>query len=108
MDPLLLAYVLIAVGVILVLAELFVPTRFILVVVGACCALVGIGLMFVHGSMENALTVLLSLCVGGPLLGGLVFYLWPHSPMGRRLIRPAEDDVTVANMAGNVELERLR
>src|SRR5688572_490309 len=108
MDPLLLAYILIGVGVVLVLAELFVPTGFILVVVGVCCALVGIGLMFVHGSMENALTALLSLCVGGPLLGGLLFYLWPYSPMGRKLIRTAEEDVTVANMAGNVELEALR
>jgi len=108
MDPLLLAYILIGVGVVLVLAELFIPTGFILVVVGVCCALVGVGLMFVHGSMENALTALLSLCVGGPLLGGFLFYLWPHSPMGRRLIRAAEDDVTVANMAGNVELEALR
>src|SRR5829696_8335313 len=108
MEPLLLAYILIGVGVVLVLAELFIPTGFILVVVGVCCALVGVGLMFVHGSMENALTALLSLCVGGPLLGGLLFYLWPHSPMGRRLIRAAEDDVTVANMAGNVELEALR
>jgi membrane-bound ClpP family serine protease len=108
MDPLLLAYVLIALGVVLVIAELFIPSGFILVVIGACCALVGVGLMFVHGSMENALMALLSLCVGGPLLGGLVFYLWPYSPMGRRLIRAAEDDVTVATMAGNVELEGLR
>jgi membrane-bound ClpP family serine protease len=108
MDPLLLAYLLIALGVVLVLAELFVPSGFILVVIGACCALVGVGLMFAHGSMENALMALLSLCVGGPLLGGLIFYLWPYSPMGRKLIRAAEDDVTVANMAGNVELEALR
>ena len=108
MDPLLLAYILIGVGVVLVTAELFVPTGFILVVVGVCCALVGVGLMFVHGSMENALTALLSLCVGGPLLGGLLFYLWPYSPMGRKLIRAAEEDVTIANMAGNVELEALR
>ena len=108
MDPLLLAYILIGVGVVLVLAELFVPTGFILVVVGVCCTLVGIGLMFVHGSMENALTALLSLCVGGPLLGGLIFYLWPYSPMGRRLIKAAEEDVTIANMAANVELEALR
>jgi membrane-bound serine protease (ClpP class) len=108
MDPLLLAYILIAVGVVLVVAELFVPSGFILVVIGACCALVGVGLMFVHGSMEDALIALLSLCVGGPLLGGLVFYLWPYSPMGRKLIKTAEEDVTVANMAGNAELEGLR
>jgi membrane-bound serine protease (ClpP class) len=108
MDPLYLAYLLIAVGVILVIAELFVPTGFILVVVGVCCALVGVGLLFVHGSMENALMALLSLCVGGPLLGGLVFYLWPYSPMGRKLIRTAEDSGTVATMTGNAGLEALR
>src|SRR5437588_10287871 len=101
MVPLVLAYILIAVGIVLFIAELFVPSGFVLVVIGACCALVGVGLMFVHGSMETALMALLSLCVGGPLLGGLVFYLWPYSPMGRKLIRPAEEDVTIASMAGN-------
>jgi membrane-bound ClpP family serine protease len=108
MDPLLLAYILIAVGVILVLAELFVPSGFILVVVGVCCALIGIGLMFVHGSLENAVMALLSLCVGGPLLGGLMFYLWPYSPMGRKLIKTAEEDLTIAHMTGNAGLEGLR
>lgn len=108
MEPLILAYILIAVGVILVAAELFVPSGFILVVVGACCALVGVGLMFVHGSMENAMMALLALCVGGPLLGGLLFSLWPYSPMGRRLIKAAEEDATVASMAANLELEALR
>jgi membrane-bound serine protease (ClpP class) len=108
MDPILLAYILIGLGVILVVAELFVPSGFVLVVIGACCALVGVGLMFVHGSMENALMALLSLCVGGPILGSIVFYLWPYSPMGRKLIKAAEDDVTIANMSGNAGLENLR
>jgi len=108
MDPLTLAYILIAVGVLLVVAELFMPTGFILVVVGVCCALVGVGLMFAHGSMEDAMMALLSLCVGGPLLGGLVFYLWPYSPMGRKLIRAAEDESTVATMTGNAGLDALR
>ena len=39
MDPLYLAYLLIAVGVVLVVAELFVPSGFVLVVIGTCCAL---------------------------------------------------------------------
>ena len=108
MDPLTLAYILIAVGVVLVVAEMFIPTGFVLVVIGVCCALVGIGLMFVHGSMENALMALLSLCVGGPLLGGLLFYLWPYSPMGRKLLKVAEDSTTVATMTGNAGLEALR
>jgi membrane-bound serine protease (ClpP class) len=108
MDPILLAYILIAVGVVLVLAELFVPSGFILVAIGICCAFIGVGLLFVHGSTETALTALLSLCVGGPLLGGLVFYLWPYSPMGRKLIKAAEQDATIASMPANLELEALR
>lgn len=108
MDPILLAYILIAVGVVLVLAELFIPSGFILVAIGICCAFIGVGLLFVHGSTETALMALLSLCVGGPLLGGLVFYLWPYSPMGRKLIKAAEQDATVASMPANLELEVLR
>src|SRR5262245_31041538 len=108
MDPITLAYILIAVGAILVLAELVIPTGFILVVIGVCSALVGVGLLFAHASMETAVMALLSLCVGGPLLGGLLFYLWPYSPMGRKLIKATEESVTVASMAANVELEGLR
>ena len=108
MDPITLAYILIAVGVLLVVAELFIPTGFVLVVIGACCALVGVGLLFSYGSMETAVMALLSLCVGGPLLGGFLFYLWPYSPMGRKLIKAAEQDNTVASMAANMELENLR
>ena len=108
MDPLILAYILIAVGIVLVLAELVIPSGFILVAIGICCAFVGVGLVFVHGSTETAIMALLSLCVGGPLLGGLLFYLWPYSPMGRRLIKNSEESVTVANMSGNAELEALR
>lgn len=108
MDPITLAYILIAVGVVLVLAELVIPTGFILVAIGICCAFVGVGLLFIHGSMETAIMALLSLCVGGPLLGGLLFYLWPYSPMGRKLIKASEENGTVSSMAANVELENLR
>jgi membrane-bound ClpP family serine protease len=108
MDPIILAYVLIAVGLVLTLAELILPTGFVMVAIGICAAFVGVGLLFIHGSMETALTALVGLCIGGPLLAGLIFYLWPYSPMGRRLIRASEEVVTVAHMAGNVELEALR
>lgn len=108
MDPVTLAYILIGVGILLVLAELVLPTGFVLVAIGVCAALVGVGLLFAHGSVETALMALLSLCVGGPILGGLLFYLWPYSPMGRRLIKAAEEDVTIASMAGNAALEGLR
>jgi membrane-bound ClpP family serine protease len=107
-DPVNLAYILIAAGAVLVVAELFVPTGFVLVVIGTLSALIGVGLLFVHASLETAVTGLLTVCVGGPLLGGLLFSLWPYSPMGRKLLRATQETVTVAAMAGNVELEALR
>ena len=108
MDPIILAYVLIAAGVVLTLAELVLPTGFVLVAIGLCSAFLGVGLLFVYASMETAIMALLILCVGGPMLGGLLFYLWPYSPMGRKLIRASQEVNTVASMAGNVELEGLR
>jgi membrane-bound serine protease (ClpP class) len=108
MDPVLLAYILIAVGVVLTLAELVLPTGFVLVAIGICSAFIGVGLLFMYASMETAVTALLSLCVGGPLLGGFLFYLWPYSPMGRKLIRASQQGDTVAAMAGNAGLEGLR
>ena len=106
MDPILLAYILIAVGIVLTLAELVLPTGFVLVAIGICSAFIGVGLLFMYASMETAVTALLSLCVGGPLLGGLLFYLWPYSPMGRKLIRASQEGGTVASMS--TELEGLR
>jgi membrane-bound serine protease (ClpP class) len=79
-----------------------------MVAIGICSAFIGVGLLFAHASMETALMALMSLCVGGPLLGGLIFYLWPYSPMGRKLIRLSEEANTVAHMSGNAELEALR
>lgn len=107
-DPVYLAYVLIALGAVLLVAELFVPTGFVLVVIGVLSALAGVGLLFVHASLETAVTGLLTVCVGGPLLGGILFSLWPYSPMGRRLLRASQENATVAEMAANVELENLR
>lgn len=108
MDPIILAYILIAVGVVLVLAELVVPTGFVLVVIGVCCVLIGVALIFAYGSVQTALITLLGVCVVGPLIGGIGFYLWPFTLMGRRVIRPAENDATVASMPANLELEVLR
>ncbi len=106
MDPVTLAYILIAVGAILVVAEMFIPTGFILVVIGVASALVGVGLLFANASLESAVTALIGVCLGGPMLAGLLFYLWPYSPMGRNVVQ-ADHDATIASMAGNAELEGL-
>ncbi|WP_020475905.1 NfeD family protein [Zavarzinella formosa] len=101
-------YLLIILGIVFILAELVLFTGGILAGIGAMISLVGVALLFAFGSTETGLTALLSLCIGAPLFGALIFYVWPYSPMSRKLIKSVEDDVTVANISGNLELEQLR
>ncbi len=109
MDDLTLAYVLIAAGVVCLLAEMVVPSGGVLSVLAVGCAIVGVILVFVHGTYTQALITLGAVFVGLPVLGLLMFSIWPYTPMGRRLIRSAADeDATISRMPVNLVLEQLR
>jgi len=109
MEPLTLAYVLIAIGVLLLVGELFLPHAGMLALLATLCILIGIGLAFIYGDASTGLLTLLAVFVGGPVLGGLLFVLWPYTPLGRSSLRVAPDqDETVATMPVNLELEALR
>jgi membrane-bound serine protease (ClpP class) len=110
MQPLTLAYVLIIAGLLLLVAELFIPSGVFFVL--SVCGIVG-GVMMTFLYSNDAYTgwlTLLFLFIVVPIVGGLVFRYWPHTPMGRRffLQHPQEDDATLATMPVNVELEQLR
>src|SRR5262245_47828247 len=109
MDDLLsLAYVLIGLGVLLMLAELFIPTGGMLLLAAAACIVVGVVLSFVYGSLQAGMLTLVGVCVILPIVGGIMFYIWPHTPMGRKLVPPTAEDATVAAMPVVAELENLR
>jgi membrane-bound ClpP family serine protease len=107
MDPS-AGYLLITLGVVLLLAELVLFTGGILAGLGVCLVFVGVACVFAFGSADSGLTAVFGVCIGGPILAAVFFYLWPYSPMSRKLRRAAEDHITVAEMAGNAELEDLR
>jgi membrane-bound serine protease (ClpP class) len=107
MDNLTLAYVLIALGALLLLAELFVPTGGILLLGAGACIAVGVVLSFVYGEPRTGMLTLVLVTVSLPIFGTLLFYLWPKTPLGRKLVMPPED-ATVAQMPVIVELEALR
>jgi membrane-bound serine protease (ClpP class) len=109
MKPLVLAFILIAVGLLLLLAEVLIPSGICFVI--AVCALVGgVAMTFIY--QEDPYTgwlTLLFVFVVVPLIGTLVLRLWPRTPMGRRFfLAGAEEDATVASMPVNIELEQLR
>jgi membrane-bound serine protease (ClpP class) len=107
MDALTAAYLLIVLGIALLVAEVFVPSGGILFLASALCILGGVVLTFVYGDTATGMVTLLSVFVVVPAVGSLMLYIWPRTPMGRRLILP-DQDATVAQLPVNLELEGLR
>jgi membrane-bound serine protease (ClpP class) len=66
-----------------------------------------VALTFFHGEPRTGMLTLIGVFVALPILGSIVFYLWPRTPMGRSLVMPPED-ATVAAMPVLLELEQLR
>jgi membrane-bound serine protease (ClpP class) len=109
MEPLYLAFILIGAGIVLLLAELFIPSGIFFVL--AVAAIVGgVVLTFTH-SNETYIgwITLISVFIVLPALGSMILHYWPRTPMGKRffLNRP-EEDATLASMPVNLELEQLR
>src|SRR5262249_1483459 len=99
---------LIGMGLVLLVAELFLPTGGILFVLSVASLAVGVAMTYYHGPATFIIT-LIGVLVVGPVLFGLAFYYWPRTSVGKRffLHGPQEDD-TLATTPENLELEQLR
>jgi membrane-bound serine protease (ClpP class) len=98
---------LIGLGFLLLVVELFVPSGGILFVLAISGIAVGIALVFKHDTTTGLYT-LLGVGVAMPLAGSLLLYLWPRTPLGRRLFLPAAPEDTMASLPANKELESLK
>src|SRR5215204_4705964 len=107
-DLLTLAYVLIGLGVLLMLAELLIPTGGMLLLGAGVVIIAGVVMSFVYGSLQHGILTLVGVCVVLPIVGGIMSYIWPHTPMGKRLVPPSGEDATVAAMPTVSEMETLR
>ncbi|MBL8795890.1 MAG: hypothetical protein JNM56_18445 [Planctomycetia bacterium] len=103
-----LALLLIVIGVLLLLAELFLPSG-LLLVLGLVAILFGIGVPFYYGDSTTGVVALVGVVV---IVPALVVFLWhwgARTWMSRRLFLHSQDeDVTVAQMPVIAELEQLR
>ena len=107
MDPVTIAYLLIVLGLALLVAELFIPSSGALFIASSLCILGGVVLTFIYGDPATGMVTLLSVFVVVPAVAALMLYLWPRTPMGKRLILP-DQDATIAQLPVNLELEALR
>jgi membrane-bound serine protease (ClpP class) len=104
-----LAYFLVALGLILMAAELMLPTGGILFVLGVAGLIAAVAMLFLYDGTQ-ALITLVALFVLLPIAGHLLLQWWPRTAVGRQFVLPpgADEDATVAAMPVNLELEQLR
>jgi membrane-bound ClpP family serine protease len=111
MDPsLTLAYVLIVVGLLLLVLELFLPSGGLLLVLSFLALATGVGLTFVYAEdSTTGVITLVALLVIVPVLMTVLLHYWPHTRIGKRFVLAGPDeDATLASMPTNLELEHLR
>jgi membrane-bound ClpP family serine protease len=104
------AFGLILAGLVLLVAELFVPSHGVLFVLSVCALVFGVSLTFIYGSDPSiGLITLMALFVALPVIGNFALRYSARTRLGKRLILEGPDeDSTVASMPVHLELEQLR
>jgi membrane-bound serine protease (ClpP class) len=110
MSDLTLGYILIGAGFAFIFAEMAFSTHGMFLVLALCLDVVGVILVMSNADRYTGVFTLLAVVLSFPLLLGFVFYFWPRTPLGRRMIlrKDPEDDETIATMPVLVELEQYR
>src|SRR5262245_17892686 len=107
-EDLVLAYALIFIGLLLMAAELFLPTAGIIGVLGIAGVIAGISIAFQYSATQGAVSVII-VVVLVPLVGPLLLAYVPRTALGKRFfLAGPEEDGTVAQMPVNLELGQLR
>jgi membrane-bound ClpP family serine protease len=103
-----LAYTLIAVGFLLLAAELFIPTSGTLFVFALAAIAGGVVMAFMYDT-STGLVTLIVVVIAMPVAGSVLLHYWPKTPMGKRLFLSTPlDDEKAALMPVHLELESLR
>ena len=94
MDPLYWSLILTAAGFLVIFLELFIPSAGVLGLVAGICLVSGIIVGF-FDSTATGFLVLLAILVMLPIMFAAMIKMWPHTPIGKRiLIGPVDmDDV---------------
>jgi membrane-bound ClpP family serine protease len=105
MDYLTLALIMFTIGVVMLLAEILLPTGGILVVVALLFFALGVGIIFARGTETEAVVALAGLAIGLPAAGFVAVSAWRRMSIGTVL---PEDAIAPGVVAGASELEALR
>jgi membrane-bound ClpP family serine protease len=85
MDPVAWIFILFAAGLVLLTAEVFLPTHGLLGVAGAVCVVGGVASSFAINQYVG-LTVLAVTALATPFAAALAMKIYPKTPIGRRMV----------------------
>src|SRR4051794_15118852 len=99
MEPLVWATLLLLLGMLLVLLEVFLPSAGLLGFLSVASILSGIGVAFYNGGLTVGLGFLFGTAILLPIVLALAFRWFPDTPVGRRLLPslPTSEDVLPDN-----------
>ncbi len=95
MDPIVWSILLMALGLLLVGVEMFIPTAGILGVISLAAILVSISLAFYYRGLEVGFVFVVFAAVGVPAVLMVAFRLWPRTQLGRQLLLQVPDPQAV-------------
>lgn len=108
------AILLIVLGLLVLVAEVFIPSYGTLSIVAMVCIILGVTLIFFipeseGGGTQRGLLILLVLFLLVPAVVGVSFYYWPKTRVGKQFFLPEpEEDQTLAASPEYLELEQLK
>ncbi len=85
MDPLYWSLILVAVGLTVIVLELFIPSAGVLGIIAAILLISGVIVGFVSG-IQTGLIMLLAVLIILPVMFAVLIKAWPHTPIGRRIL----------------------
>lgn len=103
MDYLTVALILIGLGALLLLGEMFLPTSGLLVVAALLCFAVAVGTILYYGTTLEAVVAIIGLSIGIPVAGYVIVLAWRRMSLDSKITEPEAHTVVPAS-----ELEVLK
>jgi membrane-bound serine protease (ClpP class) len=102
------AFILVAIGVLLLTFEFFLPTGGIMIVAGVLLFAAAIAVIFYYGTRTEAIVSIVALCIGLPAAGMGMFHAWKRFALTRGLNPDEAGGSVTSAMPELSELDKLK
>jgi membrane-bound serine protease (ClpP class) len=108
-----MALLLILIGLVLLVLEVFIPSHGILFILSTAALVLGVTMVFFApesegGGLLGGLITISVLVIVIPILVGVAFHFWPRTPIGKKFFLPTPHEDAAAALPDSGDVENLR